>query len=119
MDEMRQCRIFNCDRRHGNICCADCNLRIEGRCKDYCRNKPTLCGLVKQKTSGRGISKPHIDPRSKAVLQYSLDGKLIARHPSIIDAAHATGLSASGVSSAIQRGGRSRKYIFKFEEDDH
>lgn len=47
----RQCKVFSCDRRRrGNICCADCPAREVGRCKNYCRNKPTLCGLVKEGT---------------------------------------------------------------------
>lgn len=23
----RMCKIFNCDRRHGNFCCADCGYK--------------------------------------------------------------------------------------------
>lgn len=41
----RHCKIFNCDRRHGNICCADCiNL---ASCRNPCFNQPEICGQVK------------------------------------------------------------------------
>ena len=33
----RRCNIFNCDRRHGNICCADCGYR-DKNCKNPCLN---------------------------------------------------------------------------------
>lgn len=36
----RRCNIFNCDRRHGNICCADCGYRGKN-CKNPCLNHPT------------------------------------------------------------------------------
>ena len=26
----RMCKIFNCDRRHGNFCCADCGYKRNG-----------------------------------------------------------------------------------------
>jgi len=42
----RYCKIFNCDRRHGNICCTDCiNL---SSCKNPCLNRPEICGQVKE-----------------------------------------------------------------------
>lgn len=39
-----RCKIFNCDRRHGNYCCFDCNLR--SKCKNPCQNSPYHCGQV-------------------------------------------------------------------------
>ncbi len=41
----RHCQIFNCDRKHGNICCADCINRSS--CKNPCLNNPERCGQVK------------------------------------------------------------------------
>lgn len=40
---MRRCKNFNCDRRHGNYCCADCGYRTT--CKNPCLNDPSRCGL--------------------------------------------------------------------------
>lgn len=37
--------LFNCDRRHGNVCCADCGFRP--KCKNSCQNEPEKCGCVK------------------------------------------------------------------------
>lgn len=37
----RRCRIFNCDRHHGNICCTDCGNK--GTCKNPCLNAPERC----------------------------------------------------------------------------
>ena len=34
----RMCKIFNCDRRHGNFCCADCGYKRNGNCKNPCLN---------------------------------------------------------------------------------
>lgn len=41
----RMCTLFNCDRRHGNVCCADCGNRQ--KCKNSCQNDPEKCGCVK------------------------------------------------------------------------
>lgn len=30
----RMCKIFNCDRRHGNFCCTDCGYKRNGNCKN-------------------------------------------------------------------------------------
>ena len=43
--DARHCKIFNCDRKHGNICCADCINRAS--CKNPCLNNPQLCGQVR------------------------------------------------------------------------
>ena len=32
----RRCKIFNCDRRRGSFCCADCGYRRSGNCKNPC-----------------------------------------------------------------------------------
>lgn len=45
----RRCEIFNCDRRHGNYCCADCGYKATGNCKNHCLNGPERCGQVKTK----------------------------------------------------------------------
>lgn len=41
----RLCKIFNCDRRRGSYCCADCGYR-EKNCKNPCLNHPSRCGQV-------------------------------------------------------------------------
>lgn len=40
---VRICELFNCDRRHGNYCCADCGYR-KTNCKNPCLNGPERCG---------------------------------------------------------------------------
>lgn len=42
----RKCLIFNCDYRHGNYCCADCDRW--SRCKNPCLNSPERFGQVKE-----------------------------------------------------------------------
>ena len=42
----RMCKIFNCDRRHGNFCCADCGYKRNGNCKNPCLNGPERCNCV-------------------------------------------------------------------------
>lgn len=42
----RLCIIFNCDRRHGSYCCADCHIR--DNCKNPCLNSPERCGQAKE-----------------------------------------------------------------------
>ena len=42
----RRCMIFNCDRRHGHFCCADCGYKRNGQCKNPCINGPDRCGQV-------------------------------------------------------------------------
>lgn len=49
----RQCKIFNCDRRHGNICCADCGYR-KNQCSNPCLNHPSRCGQVSGVFSRKG-----------------------------------------------------------------
>ena len=44
-EKSRMCRLFNCDRRHGNVCCADCGFRP--KCRNSCQNEPEKCGCVK------------------------------------------------------------------------
>jgi hypothetical protein len=38
------CKIFNCDRRRGSFCCADCGYKRIGNCKNPCLNGPERCG---------------------------------------------------------------------------
>lgn len=40
----RKCRLFNCDRKHGNFCCEDCEDKQSGKCKNPCLNGPLRCG---------------------------------------------------------------------------
>lgn len=47
----RMCTLFNCDRRHGNVCCADCGYRQ--KCKNSCQNEPEKCGCVREKEENR------------------------------------------------------------------
>lgn len=42
----RMCKLFNCDRKHGNYCCTDCERRR--KCKNPCLNHPSRCGVVKE-----------------------------------------------------------------------
>lgn len=42
----RNCKIFNCDRRRGSYCCADCGYKASGNCKNPCLNGPERCGQV-------------------------------------------------------------------------
>lgn len=42
---MKQCRLFNCDKKHGNFCCADCEIKKQ--CKNPCLNSPQKCGYIK------------------------------------------------------------------------
>lgn len=48
----RRCAIFNCDRRHGNFCCADCGYK-SANCKNPCLNGPERCGQVKEPRGAR------------------------------------------------------------------
>ncbi len=52
---VRICELFNCDRRKGHYCCADCGYRKSGRCVNPCQNDPKKCGYV---LSDLGKSKP-------------------------------------------------------------
>lgn len=47
----RGCTIFNCDRRHGNYCCADCGYKIT--CQRPCKNSPERCGLARPQVTKR------------------------------------------------------------------
>lgn len=61
----RGCTIFNCDRRHGNYCCADCGYKkacqpgASQRCRP-CKNSPEKCGLVRENV-----------PKNKEVREYA------------------------------------------------
>jgi len=44
--EPRRCSLFNCDRRHGNICCQDCGYKKTRKCKNPRLNGPERCGQV-------------------------------------------------------------------------
>ena len=45
----KMCLQFNCDRMHGNYCCAYCkNLK---KCKSHCLNDPAKCGLAVEKAN--------------------------------------------------------------------
>lgn len=48
---MTMCSIFNCDKRHGSYCCAECQERKE--CRNPCQNGPERCGHC-----GREIAYP-------------------------------------------------------------
>lgn len=55
------CKIFNCDRKHGSICCA--RRPDRGRCRNPCLNSPDRCGQSREATprekklaaQGRGL----------------------------------------------------------------
>lgn len=54
----RGCTIFNCDRRHGNYCCADCGYKKT--CQRPCKNSPEKCGLVRPTVNKRRkVDKAH------------------------------------------------------------
>jgi len=38
----KMCRLFNCDHKHGNYCCAHCD--VYHKCKNHCNNDPEKCG---------------------------------------------------------------------------
>ena len=42
----RMCMIFDCVRRNGNPCCADCGFNRNNNCKNPCLNHPDKCGYV-------------------------------------------------------------------------
>lgn len=76
--EPRKCKIFNCDRRHGNYCCAECGYRGRG-CKNHCQNTPDRCNCVvvpkEKKTGGNTKSsntkKPkRLTPQQKEMALY-------------------------------------------------
>lgn len=58
----RSCSVFNCDRRHGNVCCADC----KNRCKNRCLNSPDRCGLVADKRPEKRKGDECADASNKA-----------------------------------------------------
>ena len=37
---------YNCDRRRGSFCCADCGYKRSGNCKNPCLNGHMRCGQV-------------------------------------------------------------------------
>lgn len=43
-----RCKIFNCDKRHGHYCCAECPR--QSRCKNPCQNSPGRCGQSRHET---------------------------------------------------------------------
>lgn len=51
MNKERKCLIFNCDRRRGSYCCADC--KDKKTCKNPCLNSPKRCGQVKEEGGKR------------------------------------------------------------------
>lgn len=38
---IKECEVFNCDKRHGNYCCHYCTEK----CDNECLNDPNYCGL--------------------------------------------------------------------------
>lgn len=51
----RRCKIFNCDRRRGSFCCADCGYQRRGSCKNHCLNGPERCGQAVLPESKGGL----------------------------------------------------------------
>lgn len=49
----RRCKIFNCDNRRGNFCCAECGRKRT--CKNLCLNNPNQCGQVSTKPMKSGV----------------------------------------------------------------
>lgn len=48
MTQNPMCSVFNCDHKHGNHCCAHCD--VYHKCKSHCLNDPDKCGLSVEKT---------------------------------------------------------------------
>ena len=40
------CKLFNCDKKHGNQCCSYC--KDKEKCRNPCQNTPTKCGQLKE-----------------------------------------------------------------------
>lgn len=40
------CTVFNCDYKHGNLCCHSCDRRRT--CHNRCQNSPDKCKLIKE-----------------------------------------------------------------------
>ena len=61
--EPRGCKIFTCDRRRGNFCCADCGWACSSyrnRCKNPCLNDPERCGCVLPEATKYTVMRPGI-----------------------------------------------------------
>lgn len=54
--------------------------------------------------------------REKPVAQYSMEGELIAKYPSVKDAQKITGFSSATLSKCL-KDGRHYKFIFKYIEN--
>lgn len=44
MTMINECKIFNCDKKHGNHCCFYCSDKK--KCKNRCLNHPNKCKLL-------------------------------------------------------------------------
>lgn len=40
------CKLYNCDHRHGNYCCFNCQNICN--CKNPCLNSPLKCGYARE-----------------------------------------------------------------------
>ena len=49
------CKLFNCDKRHGNVFCQEC--RDRRNCANPCRNTPGKCGQAAEDKPGRKLRK--------------------------------------------------------------
>lgn len=49
------CKLFNCDKRHGNICCREC--RDRRNCANPCLNSPDKCRQATEDKPGRKLRK--------------------------------------------------------------
>ena len=52
------CKLFNCDQRHGNFCCAKC--KDKKNCKNPCLNDPDKCGKSEEAHPGRKTRKGNV-----------------------------------------------------------
>ncbi len=53
MTQNPMCSVFNCDHKHGNHCCAHCD--VYHKCKSHCLNDPDKCGLSVEKNKKNNI----------------------------------------------------------------
>lgn len=66
-----RCKLFNCDMRHGNYCCAECPHRI--RCKNPCQNSPKRCGQFRPETIQELMKEHGVRKVTKLELQKIFD----------------------------------------------
>lgn len=57
------CKLFYCETKHGNYCCAKCEFKDS--CKNACLNKPKMCGSFIKPVNDVGFMKYLISENEK------------------------------------------------------